>query len=221
MIKTVKKITSWSYSRYAMYNKCPASAKYKFIDKLPEPPAPAMERGNIIHKLAEDYTTGKLKKLPNELQLFKAQFVELKKSKPQVEQTWAFREDWSQTRYDDWQGCKVRIKVDASCLDDTTLYVIDNKTGKLRDGYDEQLELYAGTGMLVYPHVKEVNTQMWFLDSGDVVEKTYKISEGKKIIKDWEKKVEPMLNDTRFAPKPGNHCRWCAFSKTKGGPCKF
>lgn len=221
VIKTVKKITSWSYSRYAQYDKCPAAAKYKFLDKLPEPPSPAMDRGNKIHKLAEDYTKGLIKKLPIELKLFEDQFVELKKSKPQVEQTWAFKEDWSQTRWNDWQDCKVRIKVDASCLDDVTLYVIDHKTGKLRDGYDDQLELYAGTAMLVHPHVKEVNTQMWFLDSGDVVERVYKAKDGKAIIKGWEKKVTPMLNDTRFSPKPGNHCRWCHFSKSKGGPCKF
>ena len=49
-----------------------------------------MERGNLIHKLAEDYTLGKIKKLPPELRYYDNQFAELKKSKPQVEQTWAF-----------------------------------------------------------------------------------------------------------------------------------
>lgn len=220
-IKTLPKITSWSYSRYACWKECPAKAKYKFIDKMKEPSAPALERGNIIHKLAEDYTLGKIKKLPPELAKFKDQFAELKKSKPQVEQTWAFKADWSQTRWDDWNGCALRVKTDANCLDDDTLYVIDHKTGKLRDGYDDQLSLYAGTGMLVFPHVKEVNTQMWFLDSGDVVEKTYKVTEQKVIIADWEKRTKPMLADTRFAPKPGNHCRFCHFRKSNGGPCKF
>ena len=148
MIKTVQKITSWSYSRYAQYDKCPAAAKYKFIDKLPEPPAPAMERGNVIHKLAENYTQGKIRKFPPELTAFKEQFTELKKSKPQLEQTWAFKVDWNETVWNDWQGCWLRVKTDASCLDGTTLYVIDHKTGKFRDGYDAQLSLYAATGML-------------------------------------------------------------------------
>lgn len=214
-------ITSWSYSRYALYEECPAKAKYKFIDKLPEPPAPAMERGNVIHKLAEDFTTGKIKKLPPELKLFSDQFTELKKSKPQVEQTWAFTSEWKQTLWNDWKGCKVRIKTDAACVDGDTLYIIDHKTGKLRDGYDTQLSLYATGGFLVHPTVKKISTQMWFLDSGDVVEKDYVAAEGPKLLKEWDKRVVPMLNDTRFAPKPGNACRWCPYSKSKGGPCKF
>lgn len=221
VIKTVKKLTSWSYSRYACYTECPAKAKYKFIDKLQEPPAPAMERGNVIHKLAEKFVLGEIKKLPVELVKFKDQFAELKKSKATVEQTWAFRSDWSETMWNDWQGCQVRVKTDAHCIEDDTLYVIDHKTGKLRDGYDTQLSLYAGAGMLKYPHIKEVNTQMWFLDSGDVVEKTYKATDRKAILGDWDKRVKPLLNDTRFAPKPGNACRFCKFSKSKGGPCKF
>ncbi len=217
----LKKITSWSYSRYACYTECPAKAKYKFIDKLEEPKGPAMERGNVIHKLAEKYVLGKFKKLPKELALFKDQFAELKKSKPQVEQTWAFRANWSETTWNDWKGCAVRIKTDAACLEDTTLYVIDHKTGKLRSGYDEQLSLYAGGGTLKYPHVKEVVTQMWFLDSGDVVEKTYKASEGKSILAGWDKKIKPMMNDTTFKPKPGNACRFCHFKKANGGPCQY
>jgi len=160
VIKTFKKITSWSYSRYSQYSKCPASAKYKFIDKLPEPPSPAMARGDDIHKLAEAYAKGKLKTLPEELKQFEDQFKILKDSNPEVEVTWAFTADWNQTKWDDWNNCKVRIKVDAACLDGTTVYVIDHKTGKLRDGYDEQLSLYAGAATLVYPHVKTVNTQL-------------------------------------------------------------
>lgn len=217
----MKQITSWSYSRYSQYNKCPLAAKLKFVDKLKEPSSPAMERGNMIHELAEAYTKGSQKEIPTELRLFKDQFETLRNSKPQVEQTWAFTSEWNQTTWDDWNNCWLRIKTDATCLDEQTLYVIDHKTGKKRDGYDEQLSLYALGGMMVYPHIKEVNTQLWFLDSGDVVEKTYAIKEQKVLFKDWNKKVQPMLNDTRFAPKPGNHCRWCHFRKSNGGPCKF
>lgn len=216
------KITSWSYSRYDLYNKCPAKAKYKFIDKLPEPPAPAMERGNVIHKLAEQYTKGELKKLPQELKLFEEEFKELRKSNPIVEQTWAFRSDWSPTVWNDWSGCAVRIKTDAACVDDDTLYVIDHKTGKKREGYELQLSLYALGGLLTYPDIKKVSTQLWYLDEGgDPIVKGYEVTQLPELKADWERRVQPMLNDTRFAPKPSNECRWCPFSKSKGGPCKF
>ena len=46
------------------YHKCPALAKYKHVLKLKEPDNEAMAGGTLAHKQAEDYTTGKLKKLP-------------------------------------------------------------------------------------------------------------------------------------------------------------
>lgn len=54
----IKKITSWSFSRWNIYDQCALKAKYKFIDKLPEPRAQPLERGNIIHKQAELYILG-------------------------------------------------------------------------------------------------------------------------------------------------------------------
>jgi len=215
-------ITSWSYSRYSTYEACPAKAKYKFIDKLPEPGSPAMERGNAIHKLAERYTKGELGKLPTELKLFSDQFKTLKNSKPVVEETWAFTKDWEKTTWNDWNGCAVRIKTDAYCRDGNTLYVIDHKTGKQRDGYEAQLSLYALGAMYNFPDIKTVSTQLWYLDQGgDPVTMDYGIADFSKLKKDWDRRTKPMLNDTRFAPNPGNACRWCTFSKSKGGPCKF
>lgn len=214
-------ITSWSYSRFSVYEKCPAKAKYKFIDKLPDPGNEAMERGNLIHKLAEQYVKGEVKKLPPELSRFKDEFKELKKSKPMVEESWSFTKDWKQTTWNDWANCAVRIKVDAACLDKETLYVIDHKTGKKREGYSDQLSLYALAGALIFPAVKKISTQLWFLDSGEVVADEYNAAETPELQKEWDRKVKPMLNDKRFVPKPSHECRWCPFSKSKGGPCKF
>lgn len=217
-----KKITSWSYSRYSCYTKCPAKAKYKFIDKLPDPGGPAMERGNVIHKEAEDYTLGNIKKIPTSLIKFQDEFVELKKSKPMVEQTWAFTKDWIKTVYNDWTHCALRIKADATCLEgDDYLHVIDHKTGKMYADNKEQLELTAAAAPILFPKVKKILTHLWYLDSGDVVTEVFDAKDAPAMRKAWDKRVEPMLNDTRFAPKPSHECSWCPFSKSKGGPCKF
>src|ERR1700722_6270359 len=122
-----QRITAWSYSRYQAYTECPAKAKYKFIDKLPEPPAPAMDRGTAIHKMAENYAKGVSKKIPEELKNFTQKFTKLKKAKPIVEQEWAFDKMWKPT---DWFGPQawLRVKMDASYKDQNTLYVIDHKT---------------------------------------------------------------------------------------------
>ena len=69
-----RQFTSWSFSRYMDWRGCPAKAKYKHLDKLAEPPNAAMERGSMIHKLAEDYTLGVLKRIPAELKAFADEF---------------------------------------------------------------------------------------------------------------------------------------------------
>src|SRR5438067_215956 len=91
----LKPLTSWSFSRFSDYSTdlggCPAKFKYKHLLKLAEPPNAAMQRGSDIHKEAEDFTKGKLPKLPPNLQLFKDEFAQLKKQKVKfVEEQWAF-----------------------------------------------------------------------------------------------------------------------------------
>ena len=53
------RITSWSFSRWSCYSSCPYKAKLKFIDKLKEPGSPQMDRGTVIHELAEHYVKAK------------------------------------------------------------------------------------------------------------------------------------------------------------------
>jgi hypothetical protein len=62
---------AFSYSRWSLWERCPAAFKYKHIDKLPEPASPAMERGRKIHKEAEDFINGKVVDLPESLARFK------------------------------------------------------------------------------------------------------------------------------------------------------
>lgn len=216
-----QQITAWSYSRYRDYEQCPQRAKYKHIDKMKEPGSPAMDRGTEIHKLAEEFAMGRLKNLPVELLKFKAKFLNLKKSKPVCEQEWAFDKGW---RRCDWfaKEAWLRVKMDAAYTLKEEVLIIDHKTGKYRPGeYAEQLELYGLAALLVYPEATVASCRLWFLDTGDEACAVFSRKELPDLKKKWLKRTKPMLSDKRFAPKPGNHCRWCPFSKSKGGPCKF
>lgn len=220
----MQRITAWSYSRWATYEECPFKAKLKFIEKLPEPSGPAAERGTLIHKMAENFLMGKLKTLPPELEKFKKQFLELKKRKPTCEGDLAFTDRWAPTGWfspDAW----LRIKMDAEARDvkdPTILDIVDHKTGKQRDGYAKQMGLYGLGGLLKYPTVQLARVALWFLDHGTVVPLEVARSSVVKMKAEWMKRVTPMLTDTRFSPKPSAEaCRWCAFKKAKGGPCKF
>lgn len=233
----VKRFTSWSFSRYSDYKQCPAKAKYKHLDKLAEPPNDAMRRGSDIHKLAEQYIKGLIPKLPKELHLFKSTFEVLKKRFKKrtlltvVEDSWAFTKDWIQTKWDDWANCWLRIKLDLAYeIVDGVMIITDWKTGKFRpdqnEAYLEQLQLYVIPAFLLYPHLKEVRPQLVYLDTGDIFPPdddplVYTPEDVPKLQAVWAKRTKAMLNDTKFAPRPNDKCRWCHYRKDNGGPCKF
>jgi RecB family exonuclease len=238
----IKKLTAWSFSRYSTYKQCPLKLKLTAIDKLKEPKNQAMERGAQIHDLAEQYIRGKIVKMPPELKLFETEFKALRKQFKKsingmvVEDNWAFTKDWDETAWDDWINCFVRIKLDCAHHDDeVTLRIRDWKTGKFRpelnEEYMEQLELYALAALLLHAHIERVIPELDYLDQGITYpeagkELVFTRADIPRLKKLWEKRTKAMMNDTTFAPRPNDKCRWCFFGqsgKAKGGPgsCKY
>lgn len=224
-------ITAWSYSRYADYKQCPLRFKLKYIEKRPEPGSPAMQRGSDIHKLGESFLAGKgvskkKPKVPQEYQYFRDEMLQLLDLNPMVEQQWGFKRDWTPTSWfgnDTW----LRIICDVGVVyDDGDADLIDFKTGRKYDTNEEQVELFSTSIFNKFPDVNKVTTRLWYLDidpekDENEVTREYTRAEAAAIMKDWEKKVVPMFKDKRFAPTPNEKCRWCAFSKDKGGPCPY
>ena len=240
----IKQLTSWSFSRYSTYRQCPLKLKLSAIDKINEPPNAAMARGAAIHNLAEDYIKGKVATLAPELKLFKAEFTKLRKMFKKtsqsmvVEDNWAFTKDWSETAWNNWTECFVRIKLDCAHHEsDTLLVVTDWKTGKFRteknEEYVEQLELYALAALLLHEHIEVVRPRLAYTDLGRVYPDgqseallEYTRDDIPKLKKLWEKRVKAMMSDTTFAPRPNDMCKWCWYGQSKkasGGPgvCKY
>jgi CRISPR/Cas system-associated exonuclease Cas4 (RecB family) len=226
-------LNQWSYSRFTDYEQCPLKCKLKHIDKLREPDNEHTRRGTITHKLAEQFVRGQLRAYPKELgKYFKERFLELRKlSTVECEKQWAFDRNWNAVGWFD-ANCWVRIKMDAhhlvvskrkgkTILFETTVFTIDYKTGRQHPEHEAQRSLYALGAFHMYPDAKSVHVEHWYLDSGDVGQDDYKASQLPELIKRWEQETRAMLNDKRFAPKPGPHCRYCHFRKNNGGPCQF
>lgn len=220
------KITSWSFSRWNVYETCPAQAKYKFIDKLPEEEGPALARGTAIHAKAASYVDARKGALPLELKLLKDYFQDLRKLGGASELQWAFDSSWQRVEWfskDAW--CRVMIdRFVYATPKKKTARVVDYKTGKIRGEYVEQLELYQVAGLLGDPEANEVAAELAFVDQGKILpEKPAIVKKAQlaKLQKKWEQRVKPMLNDTVFAPRPGNHCRFCSFSSLRKGPCRY
>jgi len=217
------RITAWSYSRFADYSKCPQLAKFKHVDKIREPENDAMRRGSVVHDTAAAILRGDH---PGPLDVrawdaFAPLFEELRKLEPVVEQQWGYTKQWLPTGWfgnDTW----FRSVLDAAVLyADNTVDVVDHKTGKPSPSHAEQAELYAISVFIRYPAVQSATVRYWYLDLGSESVYRFERSALAGMITQWEKKVGPMLNDTVFAPKPGQHCNWCYQAKSKGGACKY
>jgi CRISPR/Cas system-associated exonuclease Cas4 (RecB family) len=237
-----KQFTSTSFSRYSEYKLCPLKAKLHHLDKIQEPKNAAMQRGADIHDQARDYIKGVLKKLPAELKLVKTYLDELKKLAKKrllgtiIEEDWAFTSDWTRTQWNDWANCVLRVKLDAAHYEaDHILVVTDWKTGKFRaefhEEYLEQLELYALAAFMIHDHVMEVKPRLVYTDLNVTYPPAgkplvFKRNQVMKLKALWAKRFRPMLNDTTFAPRPNDKCKWCFYGqsgKIKGGPglCRF
>lgn len=221
----VKKFLAWSYSRLHTYQQCPLRAKLSFIDKVKEPESPALLNGQMVHKLAEAYCLPKSHPhyraaLPDELKNFKKEFTALRKANPQVEQQWAFTREWKETGWFDY-NCWVRVVVDSCYLrPDQTLVLIDYKTGRINEEHKEQLGLYALCGMLKFKVLK-VEVQLWYINHSESFSDIFTEKDIPRLKKTWEKAGSKMMNDTLFAPRPGDYCRWCHYSQAKMKLCKF
>ena len=228
MIEVKKKsapqqITAWSYSRLTEYEGCPKKSYFKVIEKLKEPASEAMDRGAQVHKDGENFLNHVLEEVPESFKLLAQELSEARMMGAKSELEVTFRRDWSACGWFD-EDAWLRLKIDMILVEDGVVRIVDFKTGKNRGGYEDQLELYALTALMIYPDCKDVSCELWFTDSGEIIatsKGTYGPKDLEKLKTKWEKRVAPMLNDTIFAPNPSALCKWCWFSQSKTGKCEY
>lgn len=213
--------------------------------KCRQPPPPegeALAKGNVIHKAAELYIRGlppynaASPKIPDGLKnpkvakLLKVLRQGYKDRVVRVELELAFTSMWKPT---DWRSSDawVRMKMDVIHLaGGGVVRVLDWKTGRFKPGdFEDPLNTYA-VGALTAGLGQRAEAQLVFTEEGQFVPKTapkagdagwLDVKDLKKAQKEWEARVKPMLTDTSFSPRPGDYCRYCPFSRNKGGPCEF
>ena len=225
-------LTAWSYSRLSTYEKCALQARFKYIDKVPEPPSEALERGSEAHDVLAQYLRGDRPEedptAPSDIpgwQHFGQLFNDLRSMSPLVEQQWGFNRRWEPTGWfgpDTW----FRSVLDVSLVyADDTGDVIDFKTGKpYSQDTAKQAELYAISMVRRYPALTHTTVRFWYVDPQQKgAEAVYRFSrdQAEAAMPRWEKKAERMLTDEIMAPRPGEYCKRCPFAKSKGGPCKY
>jgi hypothetical protein len=219
-----RRLTAWSYSRWSTYEDCPRRARYRYLDKLPEgPKGRALVRGGEIHAEGEAFLKGDRRMVPQAFEAFRSDLRALRRSDALAEAEWAFTKDWKVTGWFD-DDAWVRMKIDAHLMAGRglrQLRIIDFKTGQIRPANEVQLELYAVGGFSTYEKVTSVKAEFWYLDHGVIDAIEFQRNELNSLRNVWDQRTLKMLNDTRFAIRPNTACRWCAYSKAKGGPCEI
>lgn len=232
-LPTFATLTSWSYSVYTSYLKCPLQVCFEKVQriKIVEPPNPAFEKGNALHKFAETYVggTGKAPPIIADLQAVSDRLKLYRKVRAKVEQDWAFTRGWLPTRWNDWTGCWLRIKVDvcAETKEPPLVQITDWKSGKIYDEHKQQRSLYAlGALQLIELGVllegnkdTKVVAEHLYTDTTQSATEAYTMKDLKPLKREWEERVKPMMQDTKYPAKTGFHCRYCKFRKSAGGPC--
>lgn len=232
-------LTSWSYSVYTQYMKCPLSVCFDKIKRIriAEPPNPAFIKGNAIHKFAEEYVTGtgKAPAIIPELKAVKDRLGMFRKMKALAEQDWAFTKDYIPTRWNDWDKCWLRIKVDVCAVTLGTkkpaapalVHITDWKSGKIYEEHKQQRSLYALGGLqlvelgLLADGAKDVKVvaEHLYTDTTQSATEAYTLKDLKPLKSEWASRIKQMMSDTRYPAKTGFHCRYCKFRKSAGGPC--
>ena len=164
-----------------VYEACKYRAWLQFGERVPDPsPKTAMERGNLVHQMAEDFVRGKRPDLPVELKKFETEFTALRREfvagKVSLEGEWAFDSEWNMV---DWMDKLVWVRVKADSVTWLTKHhvlVVDYKTGK-RFGnevkHGEQMQLYLLSILLRYPEVELVTVELWYTDLDELVPATF------------------------------------------------
>lgn len=204
---------SWSFSSLQVYENCPYQWHLKYIKKIPEPKAPAMERGSQIHEAIEHYLTGQREDLIETKFDDAIKFLKTVENLG-VEEEWGYNEHWDIAP---WKEAWLRMKLDAFYDKDEVVTIIDFKTGKSAYNqikHTQQGQLYAIGTAKWFPNATTFDVKFWYLDEGKAL--TFKIPRQKiPFLKDGFNKRAQRIG-TSQAPTPSKaKCKWCPYKLTQ------
>jgi CRISPR/Cas system-associated exonuclease Cas4 (RecB family) len=209
-----------SYSRLSCYEKCPQQARFRYIDKIPQgPKGPAATRGTELHTSAENFLRGDSQIIHKDIAILRNTLVVVKQSQPFIEHKIAFSQNFAKRVAWDAPDVWFKMVLDSAYLENSTVHVQEWKSGKVYDHHVDQRALYAVGAHGEWP-VTMAHVSTYYIDRG--TKKTLWVDSQKRkmLVGRFNQRLELMGNEKIFAPRPGQYCRWCDYSRFKGGPCK-
>lgn len=222
-------IPAWSHSTLKTFESCAYRSYIAKVKRIQEDYGPAAKRGSIIHKEAEDYVRDKISDLPDSLKKFKSEFELLKQQfiegNVELEGEWGFTIDWQPCGWltpETW----ARIKLDAILHEtETSARVIDHKTGKMfgnEISHAQQALTYAIGSFFKFPKLQHVQTELWYLDHGEITKQAYTREEAMVFMPSLHSRAIAMTTATKFPPNPSpSACRWCSYKNGEIPACQW
>lgn len=206
--------TPWSWSLIEGFEICPARYNATKVAKThPEPPGPALARGNEVHQALEDRVT-RNKPLPPELARFEPMLASFQAAGATAEASLCLTASMQSTAWFG-KGAWVRAKLDLKVkTPENNLLLVDYKTGKFKPEAGDQLKLACAVGQIADPTAVSATAVYVWIDEPNPPPRppvTMDFPTALRTIADFRKRLVPFV----IAKQSG------AWAKTPGWACKF
>lgn len=222
----MKKPATWSYSALSQFEKCPKQYEFARVQRLPQPPSAALERGNKVHAQLERA----LRSDASEAGVPEVSLIEyvadLKAKRPIVEEMWHFDREWRFVGTEFTPRSWLLVKMDAyvprvAGKKARPALVVDWKTGRQYPEHETQGELYS-LAALAKDGGESVDVDMVYVDQAHIEKWTVTLGDTalEEAQGEWGERARTMLGTREYRATPGKACNWCPFSGRKKGPCR-
>lgn len=216
-------MASYSYSRLNLYRQCPRYFHCRYIEKRPEAPSDALERGTAVHEAIAAYTRHCLDAgLQTDVQFLRdyqgtdevREILEtyadthlIEPGNYEIEQMWEIPLNGHI-----WWGVIDQLK-DEQCraliTDAKTDHVIRSQA---EIDKDFQLRCYAWMAADKYPDAEEFICSIDFVRHGAIRSTTYTTEDIPVIEKEILDAIDAIEADQEYKPTPGSYCAWCSWT---------
>jgi RecB family exonuclease len=217
----VKKPAHWSWSSLDTFEQCPRRWKHKYIDRLPDPPGEALQRGIAVHSALEAALKAKGAEVEDGGAWLNNIVDTYRAFGSDAEASIYVDKSWSEVKPEPGRyiptGCRTMAKLDVLSVKDA--FFADWKTGKIYpEKHEAQARLYA-TVLASVTGKMRWDTDLVYVDQGVREMLTFEFDDISKEQREWDARAAKIDKETKFPKKPSRLCGWCPFHKKKGGPC--
>lgn len=217
------KAVPWSYSSLTSYETCPRRFYLtRIVKTVSEPQTEATVHGNEVHKALEKYVGGTAA-LPDKYGAYRAvadkirmthgtRLLEMKFGLTKALKPCGFFDS------DVW----ARGVLDVAIVRDKEAVILDYKTGKRKPDTD-QLRLFAGAGLNLWPYIEKVKTGYIWLQTGQVDKEEYTREDNQQIMSEFAVRVHRMEESqakNNWPARPSGLCAaWCPVGRSNCEHC--